>query len=71
MPKSWRLLASNDGINWVEIDRQINQTDWKYKSFKAYTLKNPVEYKIYRFIFEEGNSNILHLYNIRLLPENQ
>ena len=41
-PKDWRLLASDDGENWVELDRQTNKGP--YEPRKAWVGEFPVTY---------------------------
>lgn len=67
MPKSWKVLGSDDGTIWIEVDTRTVETDWKMNEQRTYQLKAPVNYKIYRFIFTEGNDDILRIYEIELL----
>ena len=70
MPRDWELQASDDGLDWITIDKRENQTDWKENEMRIYNIKNPVPYRFYRLYIESGNdSNMLRLYRFRLYEE--
>jgi len=59
-PKSWTLLASNDGENWVTLDTQSNITFSERKQTKTFPITNNVAYKIYRLnVTENGGDSRL------------
>lgn len=62
-PKAWRLLASNDGESWTEIDAQSNQTFDKRNQIKNYSLTPTEKYRYFRLDISENNgaSNELNL----------
>ena len=47
-PKSWEFLASNDGVNWVILDTQTNQTIANGAPTNAYSIVNTTTYQYYR-----------------------
>ena len=69
MPKTFKLLGSNNGVIWEELDSQVNQSDWstttegkrktyavsKEESYIFYRLSliEAVTYQTYRFGFGE------------------
>jgi len=60
MPKDWVLQGSNDtttGLNgnWVDLDRQINQSWATANTEKTYTLPETVNYKAYRLSWTTNN----------------
>lgn len=63
-PREWRLLGSNDRVNWILLDKQKLKT--KYKNFekRQFILDNNKSFKFYKFdnikVFE---GNILRIYD--------
>ncbi|PZP52002.1 MAG: hypothetical protein DI598_01810 [Pseudopedobacter saltans] len=55
-PRNWTLTASNDGQNWIELDRQMGELFFKRRLTQRYDFKNTTKYKYYRW-------NITALYN--------
>lgn len=47
-PKDWVLLGSTDGKDYVEIDRQRDQSFAGRKQAVSYKIKNPAAYRYYR-----------------------
>ena len=55
-PSGWKLLASNDGSNWDELDSQTNQFFTEFKQQKRYDVSNVRAYNKYRILFNEFNN---------------
>jgi len=67
MPSAWILQGSHDNVDWVDLDVQIEQTEWKHREVRAFELKEPVQYKYYRVLFTKGGSpDIIRLYSLEL-----
>lgn len=48
-PASWKLLASNDGLHWTELDARKNQS-WSGRCItNVYEFPNTTAYKYYKF----------------------
>jgi hypothetical protein len=56
-PKSWKLQASNNGTDWVDIDTQTNQTFADRCQLKKYALSVSEQYKYFRLIVTERNGS--------------
>lgn len=55
-PKNWKLLASNDGVNWAVLDSQINQNFATRFLTKTYTIdSNTTLYTYYRLHITANN----------------
>ena len=54
-PKSWKLSASNDSVNWTVLDTRVNVTFANREERKEYNLQNTVSYKFYRLDVLENN----------------
>ena len=52
-PSGWKLLASNDGSTWDELDSQSNQFFTEFKEQKRYDFGNVKAYNKYRILFNE------------------
>lgn len=57
-PKSWLFQGSNDGLNWDDLDSQVNQTSWIYLSKRFYHISNVNSYTHYRVYITETNGSI-------------
>lgn len=57
-PKSWRLLGSQDGETWTEIDVQQDQSFLSRHFKKLYKIAQPAAFPIYRFEVTENWGNI-------------
>ena len=47
-PKEWKVMGSNDGKNWSELDRQWNETFPERFERREFGIKNPGEYLYYK-----------------------
>jgi hypothetical protein len=47
-PRDWRLLASDDGVNWTPLDTRTNQTFASRYQTNTYSVSNTTAYKFYR-----------------------
>lgn len=57
-PKNWQLKASDNGIDWIIIDTQINQTDWKKAESRVFIINMDQSYRFYRLEISSNNGNI-------------
>lgn len=57
LPKSFRFLASNDEINWIELDRRENEINWTVGETRTYDIVgNPADkFRYYRLEVLETN----------------
>ena len=56
-PKSWTLEGSNDGLQWTQLDRRINETSFPNRhQRREYSLSNDKKFEHYRFTFFEHRS---------------
>jgi len=67
-PKTWILQASNDGTNWVDLDKRTGETFASRFLLKTYTLTNSTKYTYYRLNFtaNNGSSNRTQMTEIEL-----
>ena len=47
-PKNWTLQGSDDGVNWITLDTQINQTSWTLSEKRTFTFSNLTAYVYYK-----------------------
>jgi hypothetical protein len=70
MPKSWRLLGSEDGLQWTLLDARDGETAWTDNARRAYPVAAPRAYRNYRLEFLSINGGThLRVYEI-FLSEN-
>ena len=70
MPKEWTLegFKDEDGEKWQQLDHRSKQKKWQFNEARSYDLRQPGEYKYYRFTFQAGNDpTILRMYNICMM----
>lgn len=61
-PSAWRLLASTNGSNWVQLDVQTNVSFSGRQKYNFYDISNNTAYKFYRFeITANKGSNMTQL----------
>lgn len=66
-PKSWKLLGSNDGSSWVELDSQILKNWTSVGIGKMFKVKKPGEYQYYRLnVTATFGSDIVSIGEIKL-----
>ena len=53
-PKDWVLEGFN-GDSWVVVDRRSNETNWRGKDRREYTVQSPGAYSKYQFVFTDDN----------------
>lgn len=53
-PKKWQL-AGKIGKNWLVVDEQSNQTNWKPGQKKTYTIENDTAYTAYALFVSSNN----------------
>ncbi len=56
-PKSWKLQASNNGTDWIDIDSQSGQSFASRCLLRKYTLSTSQEYKYFRLNVSERNGS--------------
>jgi hypothetical protein len=47
-PKSWQFQASQDGISWITLDSQDNQSFARRMQMNTYDIRNVAAYRFYR-----------------------
>lgn len=72
MPKSWKLMGSNDGDNWNVLDARSNEIKWTDNSRRTYLIASPGSYRSYRieFLSVNGGSH-LRLYEMALSEDRE
>lgn len=66
-PNGWTLNGSNDGINFVTLDTQVNQVSWGSDDERTFNISNSTPYLYYRFDFTGSNgSSPLGVGNIKM-----
>ena len=67
MPRGWTLSGSDDGTNWVVLDKEKISTPWKPNEERRFHLSSPARQKHFRLeMTESGPQPILRIYGIRL-----
>ena len=63
-PKSWRLLASNDGgVSWAVLDVRTNEEFSSRQQRRVFRIPNRLPYNIYRLEVNEINSRSLDAFD--------
>ncbi len=57
MPADWVLQGSKNGKSWIELDRRVNEVDWRLGEGRCYKISNPTPFKFYRLYVERLNNN--------------
>lgn len=57
MPNNWTFEGSNDGVNYVVLDTQTNQTWYMEYYDKEYIISNPQLFKYYRVNYTTNRAN--------------
>ncbi|MEI6329765.1 MAG: VCBS repeat-containing protein [Pseudanabaena sp. ELA645] len=62
-PKDWRILGSNDGTNFVELDKRTGQSFSDRKQTRSFSFVNTTAYKFYKLdvTANNGATDILQL----------
>jgi hypothetical protein len=47
-PKNWTFQASNNNIDWINLDEQISQIGWSAITYREFIINNTVPYLYYR-----------------------
>lgn len=58
MPRDWTFEGSNDGVEWLVLDKQINQTWTAINTDKEYVINNKIPFKMYRLNWTANNGFI-------------
>ncbi len=68
-PEAWRLLGSNDGTHWTELDRRDKQIFLLRHETKLYKVQRPGAYNRYRFevLRNHGNPKLCQFQELQLL----
>lgn len=72
-PDSWKFYGSNDNKEWTlisEIDGDDNNMTAVNQIWFGFAVDEPVEYRYYKFVFENGDG-VMQLSEIRLLGFDQ
>ena len=56
-PKNWQFQGSTNGVNWVTLDTQANQTFAARYSFNTYNLTNILAFPYYRLNITANNGD--------------
>ncbi|MGV3763741.1 discoidin domain-containing protein [Parapedobacter sp.] len=56
-PKSWRLLASNNGTDWVEVDIRTDEEFPQRFQTRRFEFNNEESYRFYRIHFDENRGD--------------
>jgi PKD repeat protein len=65
-PKNWKLLGSNDGAAWVELDARSDEAFTARMQTRQFEFDNETAYKSYKFEFENTDGDIFQLSEIEL-----
>jgi sugar phosphate isomerase/epimerase len=57
-PRKWRLLGSNDGKTWTELDAREGQDFPSRYQKRSFDVKNPGEYNIYKLDISENHGDV-------------
>ena len=58
-PKQFTVFGSFDGIVWILIDSQTNQTGWSTNAYRSFTIASPTGfYRFYRFVVASTNNTV-------------
>jgi hypothetical protein len=61
-PKDWTFEGSNNGVDWVVLDKRVNQTNWVfYTETRTFKFKNSRAFKSYRINVSSNNGNAVYL----------
>ncbi|WP_433583395.1 discoidin domain-containing protein [Paenibacillus amylolyticus] len=60
-PKNWTFEGSNDGVNWVVLDTQVNQSDWVNSTKKEFIVSSPKIFTTYRLNISSNNGDSQYL----------
>lgn len=65
-PRSWRLEASNDHVDWIVLDTQENQTNWNAQEPRSFLVNNDIPYLSYRIfvVTNDGGRFYIEISNI-------
>jgi hypothetical protein len=58
-PKDWKIAASDDGINWVDLDTRAGEMFSDRGQTKNYEMTNPKAYLFYRLYITANNGDEL------------
>ncbi|WP_262246239.1 discoidin domain-containing protein [Parapedobacter soli] len=56
-PKSWRILASNNGTDWVEVDIRTDEEFPQRFQTRRFEFNNEESYSFYRIHFDENRGD--------------
>jgi hypothetical protein len=58
-PKNWKFQASNNDIDWINLDVQMSQVAWSTRSYREFIINNTVPYLFYRLYVTTNNGSTL------------
>ena len=70
MPVQFRLMGSNDGEAWIELDLRQNEPPWQPYQSRIYTVAFPEPYRWIRLVVDATlNKRVLRLYVVEMLTQ--
>ncbi|PRA08990.1 MULTISPECIES: discoidin domain-containing protein [unclassified Paenibacillus] len=57
-PKDWTFEGSNDGVEWVVLDTQVNVISWINGGIKEFTINNNEAFQFYRINITSHNGDV-------------
>ncbi|WP_293306842.1 hypothetical protein [Pedobacter sp. UBA5917] len=57
-PKGWKLMGSNDNVNFTQLDIQSNQTFGLRRQTKKILISNTTAYKYYKLFITSNNGSV-------------
>ncbi|MEK4074088.1 MULTISPECIES: hypothetical protein [Paenibacillus] len=70
-PKSWTFEGSNDGVNWIVLDTQTNNTTLARGSIEEYRFNNSDSYTCYRVNVSanQGNATVTVIAELKMFEK--
>ena len=59
-PSEWKLLGSNDGVNFEVVDTQSSVTDWAPRETKTFSLSSAAEFRFLKLDITDNNGDSYH-----------
>ena len=72
MPRSWRFMGTNDGVNWKTLDTRSDENKWTDNERRIFKISTFGEYRSYQIEFLSVNGGrFFRLYNMALSEDSQ
>ncbi|MDM5349681.1 discoidin domain-containing protein [Lysinibacillus sphaericus] len=65
LPNSWTFEGSNDGVNWVELDKVNDYTTWE-DGENTFTISNNQPFKHFRINVTKNNGSVSNQVNLTI-----